>query len=456
MQSAVRRRRPWATFVLGAACVGAVVAAVLVVGPAGTPVGASDQVVTAQRGVVQATVSGSGTLAASTQLDVDFATGGRLVHVFVAPGYHVAAGQPLAEIDPQAAQINLQQAEAQLAAAQAKLTQAQQAAAAPPAPAPASRSKTTTTTSTDVSAATAQTTAADVDTAQAGVATAQAAVSSAQTALAGTTLRAPISATVASVAGRVGETVGASGTVSSSSSSSSASGGGAQGGSSQGGGQGGGGGGSTAASTGSSSGSTGSGGFAVLATLSKLDLTVPFSESDIGRVKVGQPATVTINALPDEGLGARVASIATLPTSNGGVVSYDVTFRLEQSVPGARPGMTATARVVVSQASGAIDVPSAAVSGRGGASTVTVVRGSGRVVQPVVTGVVGNSTTQVLSGLKAGDQVAIRVAPAISSATSTAGGGRGLGGGGGLGGLGGGGGGFRRGGGGGGGAGGGG
>jgi macrolide-specific efflux system membrane fusion protein len=431
--------------------VGAVVAAVLVVGPAGTPVGASDQVVTAQRGVVQATVSGSGTLAASTQLDVDFATGGRLVHVFVAPGDHVAAGQPLAEIDPQGAQINLQQAEAQLGAAQAKLTQAQQAAAAPPAPAPASRSKTTTTTSTDVSAATAQTTAADVDTAQAGVATAQAAVSSAQTALAGTTLRAPISATVASVAGRVGETVGASGTVSSSTSSSSASSGGAQVGS-QSGGQGGGGAGSTAASTGSSSGSTGGGGFAVLATLSKLDLTVPFSESDIGRVKVGQPATVTINALPDEGLGARVASIATLPTSNGGVVSYDVTFRLEQSVAGARPGMTATARVVVSQASGAIAVPSAAVSGRGGASTVTLARGSRRVVQPVVTGVVGDSTTQVLSGLKAGDQVAIRVAPAISSATSTAGGGRGLGSGGGLGGLGGGGGGFRRGGGGGGGA----
>jgi macrolide-specific efflux system membrane fusion protein len=420
-----------------------VVAAVLVVGPAGTPVGASDQVVTAQRGVVQATVSGSGTLAASTQLDVDFATGGRLVHVFVAPGDHVAVGQPLAEIDPQGAQINLQQAEAQLAAAQAKLTQAQQAAAAPPAP--ATRSKTTTTTSTGASAATEQTTAADVDTAQAGVAGAQAAVSSAQTALAGTTLRAPISATVASVAGRVGETVGASGTVSSSSSSSSASsGGGGQGGSSQVGGQGGGGGGSTAASTGSSSGSTGGGGFAVLATLSKLDLTVPFSESDIGRVKVGQPATVTINALPDEELGARVDSIATLPTSNGGVVSYDVTFRLEQSAPGARPGMTATARVVVSQASGAIDVPSAAVSGRGGASTVTLARGSRRVVQPVVTGVVGDSTTQVLSGLKAGDQVAIRVAPAISSATTTAGGGRGLGGGGGLGGFGGGGGGFRR------------
>jgi macrolide-specific efflux system membrane fusion protein len=442
MQSAVRRRRPWATFALGAACVGAVVAAVLVVGPAGTPVGAGDQVVRAQRGVVQATVSGSGTLAASTQLDVDFATGGRLVHVFVAPGDHVAVGQPLAEIDPQGAQIDLQQAEAQLAAAQAKLTQAQQAAAAPPAP--ASRSKTTTT-STDAAATTAQTTAADVETAQAGVATAQAAVSSAQTALASTTLRAPISATVASVAGRVGETVGASGTVSSSSSSSSASsGGGGQGGSSQVGGQGGGGGGSTAASTGSSSGSTGGGGFAVLATLSKLDLTVPFSESDIGRVKVGQPATVTINALPDEELGARVDSIATLPTSNGGVVSYDVTFRLEQSAPGARPGMTATARVVVSQASGAIDVPSAAVSGRGGASTVTLARGSRRVVQPVVTGVVGDSTTQVLSGLKAGDQVAIRVAPAISSATTTAGGGRGLGGGGGLGGFGGGGGGFRR------------
>src|SRR5205807_10177302 len=102
-------------------------------------------------------------------------------------------------------------------------------------------------------------------------------------------------------------------------------------------------------------------------------------------------------------LAAHVTSISTLSTTNSGVVSYDVTFQLDQMSSRLRPGMTASAQVVVSQAQGAVTVPSAAIS----AGTVTVVRASKHVRQPVVTGVVGDNTTQVLSGLSPGDQVVI-------------------------------------------------
>ena len=148
-----------------------------------------------------------------------------------------------------------------------------------------------------------------------------------------------------------------------------------------------------------------------------MQLVVPMSESSIGKVKVGQSATVTVQALPSEKLAAHVTDISLLPSSNSGVVSYQVTLALDQLVGGLRDGMSASAQIVVSQAQGTITVPSGAITTRGGASSVTVVRNGKHVTQTVVTGVVGDSTTQVLSGLRAGEQVAI---PVISvSATSS-------------------------------------
>jgi macrolide-specific efflux system membrane fusion protein len=149
-----------------------------------------------------------------------------------------------------------------------------------------------------------------------------------------------------------------------------------------------------------------------------MQLVVPMAESSISKVKVGQPATVTVQALPTEKLAAHVTSISLLPTSNSGVVSYQVALKLDQLQSGLRDGMSATAQIVVSQAQGAISVPSGAITTRGGSSTVTVVRNGKQVPQLVVTGVVGDSTTQVLSGLAAGEQVAIPIVT-VSSSSST-------------------------------------
>jgi hypothetical protein len=143
-----------------------------------------------------------------------------------------------------------------------------------------------------------------------------------------------------------------------------------------------------------------------------MQLVVPLSESEVGSVRVGQPATVTVEALESTKLAAHVVSVATLPTSTSGVVSYDVTFQLEQVEPALKPGMSATAEVVVKQAEG-INVPTSAISG----GAVTVVRKGKHVRQPVVTGLAGNATTIVLSGLKAGEEIALPVA-STSSATS--------------------------------------
>lgn len=136
-----------------------------------------------------------------------------------------------------------------------------------------------------------------------------------------------------------------------------------------------------------------------------MELVVPLSESEIGNVKVGQPATVTIEALKSAKLAAHVSEVAALPTSNSGVVSYDVTFALDQLESGLKAGMSASAEVVVTQAEG-VNVPTSAISG----DSVTVIDGGKQERRSVTTGLAGNSTTIILSGLKSGERVVLPVA----------------------------------------------
>jgi hypothetical protein len=144
-----------------------------------------------------------------------------------------------------------------------------------------------------------------------------------------------------------------------------------------------------------------------------MQLVVPLSESEIGNVKGGQPATVTVEALNGAKLAAHVSEVALLSTSSsGGAVSYDVTFQLDQLEAGLKVGMSATAEVVVKQAEG-VNVPTSAIS----ADSVTVKRNGKEVRQRVVTGLAGNTSTIILSGLKAGETV---VLPAASTSSSSA------------------------------------
>ena len=101
------------------------------------------------------------------------------------------------------------------------------------------------------------------------------------------------------------------------------------------------------------------------------------------------------------------------------MVSYFVTLAFDQTSSALRPGMTASAQVVASEVDGALSVPSSAISRRGGTTTVTVVRGGRHVQQPVVAGIAGDSTTQILSGLNAGDRVAIAIPTASGGASAT-------------------------------------
>jgi multidrug efflux pump subunit AcrA (membrane-fusion protein) len=477
-----RTRASWLVYVLGALCTGAIVAAFLLVGPASQSATARERVITVQQGVVQSTVSGSGNIQAASQLDLGFKTSGEVTHIYVTQGAQVAPGQLLATLNPESAEVTLEQTKASLQAAEATLAQEEEnggetaagqsgggssatgrttastalagtttpaptptpistalAGTTTPAPTPTpikttpsktiptkttpSKTAPSRTTSTTTTPSTSEKTKQSSATREANLASARAAVKSDklavqsdEQAVADTKLYAPTSGTIVSLSGEVGESVSGTGTTkatSSSGGSSSGSGSGSSGASA------GARSGAAASSSGGSSGSSGSSSsgsasssFAVLSDLNSMQLVVPLSESEIIHVHVGQPATVTVEALEGLKLAAHVVSVATLSTSNSGVVSYDVTFQLDQMASGLKPGMSASGEVVVKQAEG-VNVPTTAISG----GAVTVVRGGKQVRQAVVTGLAGNSSTIILSGLEAGEEIALPVA-STSSATS--------------------------------------
>ncbi len=427
--------RPWLNYLLGLLCVGAIVVAILVVGPASGSQTAVTRTAKATLGVVQATVSGAGNLEPASQLNLGFKTAGTVTHIYVAQGEHVTEGKLLAELDPSSTEVTLEQAKATLLSLKATLAKEEEtggegASVARGESTQSPKSVAKTASAPTISAATRE---ANLASARAAVKSQELTVHGDEEAVANTKLLAPQDGTIVTLSGQVGEVVSATGTTRASSASSSAasSGSNSSGATSA---RGLAGPGTSSSGSNGSSGSSGSSStaFAVLSDLSSMHLVVALSESEIGNVKVGQIATVTVEALNGQKLAAHVSEVATLSTSSSGVVSYDVTFQLDQMTAGLKPGMSATAEVVVKQAEG-VSVPTSAIS----AGSVTVVRGGKDVRRRVVTGLAGNTSTILLSGVRAGETVVLPAAQSTSSATSLTSrlgrlaGGAGLGGGGG-------------------------
>ena len=150
-----------------------------------------------------------------------------------------------------------------------------------------------------------------------------------------------------------------------------------------------------------------------------MTMTVAFSESDISKIKVGQAANVTLEALSGVELAAHVSAISTLGTSSSGVVSYNATLSLDQRDSRVKAGMSASAAVITGQASG-VNLPNSAITSTGSVGRVNLLQGGKVVPTSVVIGLVGDSRTQIVSGLKAGDQVQVTTTlPALGSSSSS-------------------------------------
>ena len=224
------------------------------------------------------------------------------------------------------------------------------------------------------------------------VASSQAAVAAAQKDVDDTVLRAPADGTISAVNGAVGEVLAPSaGTTPLAP-------------------------GSEGAIPGAGSSANGSAGvvtrpggtqFIVFNNVDTFEAVVPFEESDAVRVAPNQRVDVRFDAIPDLTLPGTVVGVSPSASALSGVISYYATVGLSQSDPRLRNGLTAQASVVTDELRDVLAVPNAAIHRQGGRTQVTVQRFDGQRVVDITPGVVGDTYTQVLSGLSEGDEVVL-------------------------------------------------
>jgi RND family efflux transporter MFP subunit len=199
-----------------------------------------------------------------------------------------------------------------------------------------------------------------VEQAEANVAAAEKELESAEEALDGVVIRAPMDGTILTVGGEVGDTA------------------------------------------------TARASFITLGDLDEMQVNALFTESDIGRIKVGQPAVITTDSKQGEEFTGSVTHLDVIATTSDQLVRYGARISFDHQPDGLLLGQTMSVRVVTGEAEDALSIPAQAVQlGNDGIASVTV-RDDGQDVRRTVrVGVRGDQYVEILDGLAEGDEVLV-------------------------------------------------
>ncbi len=152
-----------------------------------------------------------------------------------------------------------------------------------------------------------------------------------------------------------------------------------------------------------------------ISDLASINAEVKVAEADVLQVEVGQPATVTLAALPGRTFTGHVIEVgaSALPVTGTGAAAreFRVVIRLENPAPGLKPGLTCDAEILTHTRKDVLTVPLQTVVLRpstGGAqqSGVFVVDNGRARFTPVKTGIIGGLDIEV-TGVKAGTPVVV-------------------------------------------------
>ena len=157
--------------------------------------------------------------------------------------------------------------------------------------------------------------------------------------------------------------------------------------------------------------------FLIAQDLTKMQVDTNVSESDVGRVQEGQPATFTVDAYPGQRFRGKVAQVRNAPITVQNVVTYDVVVAVDNPKLELKPGMTANVTITTAKRDQALRVPVRALrfrpEGEAPAGThkeesAVYVLGSGGALRRVnvQAGIRDNQHVEVLGGdLHEGDPV---------------------------------------------------
>ncbi len=163
---------------------------------------------------------------------------------------------------------------------------------------------------------------------------------------------------------------------------------------------------------------------------------ISLNEVDVAKVKIGQKATLTFDAVSDLTITGKVAEIDILGSVTQGVVTYNVKIAFDTQDEKIKPGMTVSAAIITDTKQDVLLVPNAAVKSQGGNYYVEILNSADSsmtasisqnqnvtstispTTQSVQIGASNDSMTEISGGLKEGDSIIARTITA-STATQT-------------------------------------
>ena len=162
----------------------------------------------------------------------------------------------------------------------------------------------------------------------------------------------------------------------------------------------------------SASASAGASSSSIVELAQGLEAVAKVPESDIGRIQVGQSASVRVDAFPDRRFPARVRQIAPRAEKLNNVTSFEVKLQLIEPPPELRIGMTADIDFNTGTLAPRTVIPTVAVVTEQGKPGVLLVgAGNQPTFQAVTLGASSGKDTQILEGLKPGTRVFIDLPP---------------------------------------------
>ncbi len=146
-----------------------------------------------------------------------------------------------------------------------------------------------------------------------------------------------------------------------------------------------------------------------IADLAKMQIEALIDESDIGKIKLGQKVSFTVDAYPEKTFAGKVAVISNKANVQQNVVYYSVFIDVESPEGLLKPTMTARVSVHIGERNNVLIVPTLAIKDNKGQRFVQVLRNGQSQPESVkiITGMSSEDRIEVVSGLQQGDTIVL-------------------------------------------------
>jgi HlyD family secretion protein len=135
-------------------------------------------------------------------------------------------------------------------------------------------------------------------------------------------------------------------------------------------------------------------------------------ESDIGKVYLGQPARIKVESFKDKTFSGKVTKISPMGVEKDNVTTFEVRVSIDNPGGELKAAMTANTEIILDEHKGVLQIPEGAViydkDKKASVEVPDVHAKDGKRKVPVTVGISNGAKTEVLAGLKEGDQVVLQ------------------------------------------------